>query len=760
MMLWLVSIPLMAQAVSTASDDPEYPSTNEVLEEVIVTAQRRPEPLASVPIAMTVVTGQTLQDIAARDLSAIAGFAPNVSLDGIVTSGGTTASSIHIRGIGQSDILQTTDPGVGLFVDGVYMARAVGSLLDVADIERVEVLRGPQGTLYGRNTIGGAINVVTRPPADDLASTVRLTLGSDHRVDGYFRFDAPFSERLRTKLSVASFDQDGYVHRPTAGDALGDRHRRVARAQLVYEPTDALGLTIAGDYTSVKENGVPTTLLRVVQVCPAGQPVIIGPCDSIGPPGTPGQTYLFNNVPTVNLAAGGEGVGTSVYDQRYVPSDAMRNAGTDTESSTLDLWGLAVTLDWRLARSGLRSITAWRGFDARFIRDADASPFRIILPGSSVDQRQFTQELQWFGSGANLEWLIGAFYLDETADDDSDFDTASFTLQSGGRDIISRSHAIFGQATWHLADTLAMTAGARYTWEYKAYTPTQQFTSSVTGRPPAGLVVIPAEKNTLDDSEPTWRAALEHTPGDDMLLYLSWSTGFKSGGFVQRNQVPMPALPTFGPETLEVFELGARTELNEGRTRVSAALFSGDYEGIQVRVIEPMGFAPVTANAGDARIRGGEVEFETLVGDHVRLNGGLGYLDGEYTHIQANAPDISLASKLPDAPEWTANLGVIGTVWLAGASLYARVDWRYRSENYNDTENTPELRQDAVNLLDASVGWACDRCSGPAWSAHFGVTNLTDELYLVSGNMLAVQGPIAGSYARLREWYLAVTAEF
>lgn len=733
----------------------------ELLEEVVVTAQRRPENLYEVPLSISVVSGNTLREVGARDIAALAGFAPNVSLDGIVTTGGSTATSIYIRGIGQSDILQTTDPGVGLFVDGVYVARAVGSLLDVADIERIEVLRGPQGTLYGRNSIGGAINVITRPPGDEWATSTSVTLGSDQRFDSYLRVDAPLSENVRSKLSLASFDQDGYIHRPNVGDSLGDRHRRVARAQLVYQPDEKWSLAFSADYTRVDENGVPSTLLRVVQVCPFGVSNAIGGCDGNGPPGAaPGQTFVFNHVPPVNISAGGVGPGISIYDDQFVPDDPLLNYGTGSEASTLELWGASATLDWQFATASLRSITAWRTFEAHFVRDSDASPYRIVLPISTVDQQQFSQEIQLFGTGSRFDWLTGLFYLDEQADDDSDFITASFALQSGGENIINRSAAVFGQATWHFTDQWALTGGARYTDEQKSYLPTQFFVSSVTGMPPAGTVVIPAIKNRFDDSKATWRAALEYTPEEDLLIYTSWSTGFKSGGFVQRNQAPRPVLPTFGPETVEVFEIGAKSTLRGGRLRLSTALFSGDYEDIQVRTIESVGFAPITSNAGDARIRGGELEVEAIAGAFVRLQGGIGYLDGEYTGIDGTVPDITLQSKLPDAPEWSGNFSFIGTIPLPVNSLSGRVDWRYRSENFNDAENTPDLIQDAVHLLDVSATWRCTGCAGPLWSATVGVTNLTDELYLVGGNMLAVQGPIAGSYARLREWFLTIAVDF
>jgi len=600
--------------------------------------------------------------------------------------------------------------------------------------------------------------VITKPPLNEPAFAARVTAGSADRLDAFARFDHPLSDSVRSKISLASFDQDGYVTRVDAGDRIGDRHRRVARAQLEYSDRDRFTISLSGDYTSIDEAGVPATLLRVVQLCPAGVTNAIGGCDgNIAPGAPPGQAFLFNNVMPVNLAGGGAGVGTSIYDERFLPADPFENHGTGLEKSTLDLLGVSATLDWKLPGFDLRSITAWRSFDAFFTRDTDISPYLLVKPSSRVDQRQFSQEFQAFSkSGSQFGWVAGLFYLDEEADDDSTFETASFVSKNGGMNIVSRSAAVFGQATWRFTDEFSITAGGRYTDEEKSYLPVQYVVSSVTGLPPAGLVIIPQEKNGLEDSKSTWRAVVEYAPTSKQLLYMSWSTGFKSGGFVQRNQAPRPSLPEFGPETAEVLELGAKTTMLGGRMRVSAAAFTSNYEDIQVRTIEIDGLAPVTSNAGDARIRGGELEFEVAAGSHVRLTGGIGHLNARYTRIDPGVADITVQSRLTDTPEWSAHLGIDGEIPIGRHLLSGRVDWSYRSAHFNDVENTPALRQEAFDVLDASVGWRCTDCGSAAWSVRVGVSNATDELYLITGNQLAVQGPVAASFARPREWYLTV----
>jgi iron complex outermembrane receptor protein len=747
-----------AGAAVPASEPPE--ASGDVLAEIVVTAQRRPERLYDVPISIAVVGREALAAVGASDISEAARFVPNVSFDNVVTqSGGALASSIYIRGIGQSDFLQTTDPGVGLFVDGVYVARAVGSVLDAAEVERIEVLRGPQGTLYGRNTIGGAINVMLQPPGDTRALLGRVTAGSDDRFDGYLRLDAPIGDSLRTRWSFASLRQDGYVARPSVGDWLGNRHGSVARSAVVYEPSENFKASFAADYTRRRERGVAATLVRVVQTCPRGTTAAVGGCDAFA--ATPGQAYLFNNVPPVNRSAGGAGVGRSIYDRRYVSGDPYVNLGTGAEVSELDLWGTSLTLDAKFGGVAVRSITAWRTFDAYFVRDTDASPFAIVVPSSTVEQRQFSQELQVLGTSLDgrLDWVGGLYFFDENADDDSDFRTASFVTQSGGVDIGGQAYAPFAQATWRFTPRLALTTGARYTEERRTYTPTQFFESSVTGTPPAGLVVVPRVENRLSYSKPTWRVALEGKPAEDTLVYLSWATGFKAGGFVQRNQVPRPTLPTFGPETVEVVELGAKATAFDRRLSASVAVFSGDYEDLHIRIIEPVSFSPVTSNAGDARIRGAELEFDAAVHPRLRFTGALGWLDAEYRRIAPTVPDVTLQSKLTDSPEWSGNLGLVGTLPLTAGTLSGRVEWNYRSEHYNDAENTPELRQGAVGLVNLSATWSVAAEAG-SWSVTGGLRNATDERYVVSGYSLAAQGPVGASYARPREWFVTLEAGF
>ena len=736
----------------------------QTVDEIVVTAQKKQESIQEVPISVVAVTGEALLKTGAPNLASVAELAPNVVIDDAVTLGGSSAStSIYIRGVGQSDFLTTTDPGVGLYLDGVYISRSVGSLLDVADVERVEVLRGPQGTLYGKNTIGGAINVVTSQPADEFAALGRVTFGTDNRQDILARVDLPLSDVITSQVTIGSLKQDGYVDRPLAGDALGEKDKFILRGKVRIEPSDTFSVNLAGDYTKSDETGGPATLLDTFQLCPAG---VFAPfCDGTVEAGPPGQVFFFNNVPPITAAAGGIPE-VSQFNDSFLPDTPFLSQGTFQSVSELELWGVSATLDWNTTFADIKSITAYRTYDTFFTRDADHSPFDIYHTTADVQHSQFSQEFQFSGDFAEsgLSWLGGLYYLEESADDDSQLILASLTIQSGGTDIDTTSKAIYGQVTYDVTEDLSLTGGIRYTEEDKDYLPTQFIAFSnpalVPPQPPTGAVTIPAVNNEVSFDQTTYRATADYQVTDDILLYGSFSTGFKSGGFVQRNQAPRDLLPIFEPEDVTVFEGGFKSKLFDNRLLLNGAVFNTDYDNIQVRVIEVSGFAPITANAAAAKITGFELEFEGAVTEGLTLSGGLGHLDARYTEIGADLADITLDSSFVNTPEWSYNLSAVQDFNLPTGTLSGRVDWSHQSEVYNDAENTPVLRQDAVDLVNVSVNYRHEPAQGLQWGLTGGIRNLTDEVYLVSGNANRSLGSFVGTFNRGQEWFASLEVEF
>jgi iron complex outermembrane receptor protein len=698
-------------------------------DEIIVTAQKRSERLDQVPLALSVTTGEELTRADARTVADIGATIVNLTVDPSVNlSGSSAAANFYIRGIGQGDFLLTTDPGVGLYVDGVYVSRSIGSLLDIADIARVEVLRGPQGTLYGRNTIGGAINVVTRKPEATASATIDLSTGSDNRLNAIATINLPLSDDIRSRFTVARLSQDGYVERPLAGDRLGNVDRYAMRGQLAIALGPDVDLLIAGDYLKADEAGGASTLLATYSAA--------------GPP--PNQTFIHN----VALRAPG-----GIYDNRWIRADKFSTSGTLPSRSELTLGGASATLTAGLGGTELRSITAWRGFKTHLTRDGDQSPLAVYANETTVIDREFSQEIQ-LSSKRNdvLGWLIGGYYGRETGSDDSKLYLAGFDIQSGASAIKNENWALFGQTSFRPTPALGLTGGLRYTKESKSYTPDQFIRASRLPAPPAGLVLVPSTKVSRQFSNLTYRLAADYRWTDTFMTYVAWSTGFKSGGFTQRNSSPRPDLPTFEPETSKVAEIGAKYQTMDGRLRLSGAAFHTQYEDLQVLIIEQTGFAPLVRNAARAAIKGFELEAEARIARGSRLRFGLAHLDAKYREIDARAAEIAANNHLVRAPRWSMNATASQDIVLSDVGVVApSATWSYHSQIWLDALNSPELRQPGYHVIDAAIALRPDR-----WKAELalGVHNLTNSVHMVSGNVNRSLGAATASFARPRQWYL------
>ncbi|WP_443972070.1 TonB-dependent receptor [Sphingobium sp. CR28] len=720
---------------SAPADAQTIPGVTEGLPDIVVTAQRRVEPLARTPLSVTAISGNEIVEAGVQSVGDLAMLAPNISIDPAVTlSGSNAAAAIFIRGVGQSDFLLTTDPGVGLYVDGVYVSRSVGSLLDLIDIGRVEIVRGPQGTLYGKNTIGGAINVISRRPGKDPSLTADLTVGTDRLFNAILTANLPLSSRVRARVTAGRLSQDGYVRRPLVEDRLGNTDRVAFRGQLDIDLTDTLSLLLAADYMKADEAGGPSTLIRTYSL--AGPPL--------------NQSFIHNVV----LGAPG-----GIYDGRWATGSAYVSNGTAPSISDLEVGGASATTTLDLGWAEAKSITAWRAFGTYFTRDGDQSPLNVYATTARVHDRQFTQEVQLSGHrGAGFDWLVGGFYGYEKGRDDSKLFLAGFDIQSGGHDIISKSWALFGQQTYRPFAKLGLTAGLRYTGEEKSYTPDQFFLASRLPAPRAGTILVPGIAARRSFSNVNYRLAADYAWNDALMTYASWSTGFKSGGFTQRNSSVVPALPTFDPERVKVAEIGFKYQAPDRRIRFNGAAFETYYTDLQILVVEQAGFAPVVKNAARARIRGFELESEMLILPGLRLSGGVGHLGARYTAIDRRASEITLGKKLVHTPEWTANVALSYDAIIAGlGSLKPRIDWSFTSTVYNDALNSPEISQPGYNLINASLGFIP---SDSDFSLMLGVRNLANKHYLVSGNVNPSLGAASATYARPREAYVRARITF
>lgn len=783
----------LAAAVN-AEEKAERTGADAMIEEVVVTARRREEGLQSAPIAISAYTGDSLDYRGVTQLDQIAKFAPGLTLENNPSFGGASNSAaIYLRGIGQKEFLPTTEPGVGLYVDGVYVARSVGAILDIVDVERIEVLRGPQGTLFGRNTIGGAISVVTRQPeiGGDVQGSIGASVGNDSLLNLNASIEGTLSDTAAARLSVASFNQDGYVQRADGID-LGDDDTLTARLAVNWQPTDALSGQISVDMTRDRENG-PAMQLIGIDFTDLSQ--LAGVVAAPPPP-----MAFIHNVTTAALGPGqpcaatntaGQGVtsnpaSANCYDSRYIGADGQ-NEGTAPAFSETDLLGFAATFTYELSDSlTLKSITASRSLESQFARDGDHSPHRISQFHDDLEQDQFSQELQLLGSAEKLEWILGAYYFNEDGFNENTLDFTVSNFRSGGS-FDNEAWAAFAQATYDLTDALHLTLGGRFTDEQKSFTPDQiiyqnyyaGFSNLVPADNPlaaldapflqAGERILPLLEKDIDISEFTPMANLAFDLSDDIMVYLSYSEGFKSGGFTQRVFPPIVApftapagtpdidlIPTYDPEFVEVLELGFKGTFMDGRVRVNGALFTTDYEDLQVQVFNSV--APVTQNIGEASIEGLELEVVASPGNGWFAEASLSLLDANYDEIDTGNTLIARDNDFERVPETAASLGLSRELLLGdNGTLILRGDWSYRSKTFNDAYNTALLETDSTDLIDASVRWLS---ADEAWTVTLSGINLTDEEYLVSGVYGTAFQSFEGLFDRGRELRLEVRRDF
>ncbi len=732
------------------------------LEEIVVTAQKRSENVQDIPISIVAVSEQQLEARGTQDISEITAIAPNIQFKTTgAVSGSSAAAAVTIRGVGQTDWSLSTEPGVGIYVDGVYMARSVGGVIDVLDLERIELLRGPQGTLFGRNTIGGAISLITKRPGDEVEGKLELIGGDRDRLDFRGALNLPLGDRAAARLSVSSRNQDGFQTSLVDGRTYGNRNRDTARLQLRLDVSDRLQADLAFDGTRIREDSAPSTLVGVTIDPPGGRLI------------NPSISFIYNAFEAPLVDVPGFGVGVP-FDSRWVPDDIDTNFATGFDRGTdLDIWGGSLTLSWALGTSTeVKSITAYREVDGGFSSEADASPLTLTEADTEYYQDQFTQELQVTGSSFSdrLKWVLGGFYLRETGFENEFVPIAPLTFGTvvSLQDHSTRSIAAYAQASYALTDTVGLTLGGRYTSDEKTNLPrdasltlgavaaTAIFADAGLA-PGDSLPFVPQGvevDETFTDFSP--RIALDYIPRDDLMLYASYSRGFKSGGFNIRYLVPRPAVLGYDPETLSTVEAGVKWTAAGGRVRVNASGYFSTWDDLQVVVFESFG-APLVQNAGEAEITGFEIETNALPVDDLELSLAVGYLSAEYKSINnptTTVPDIQLVTadkELPNAPEWTLNASIAYSFHLPGdgGRIVPRIDWSYTSDYENDAQNSEFLSVDGYELVNAALSY---QAPDDTWSVTAFVNNATDSRFITAGNSNFSIGFHEGNYNEPRNW--------
>lgn len=645
--------PPAAEATGAANDEGADTATSEI----IVTARRTEESLQRVPASVSAFNERTLDRLQATDPTGLQGAVPNLNI--VQGRGSSNATNIYIRGVGQPDALQTFDPAVGVYVDDVYLSRIRGTQLDLLDIERIEVLRGPQGTLYGKNTIGGALKVVTRRPGNQFRANASVALGSYDQVEVKASASGPVAEGFSIGIAALKSMRDGYVEDELSDREYNDKDTTAIRGDVAITPSDRVRIDLSADWAEDKA------------AMTVGQPLN-------------DLTTLFTPFTGVTLPV--ENKAEDGYDFTARISPDLPNS---TELKHRGVSG-TITADLTDALT-FKSITAFRKLDTRDFIDIDATEWNTGDVLVDVDQKQFSQELQLTYSSERFSGVAGLFYLKEKIASYQEaygsdllrvsplIEPASF-LRTIDDDLTTKSLAGYVNGSFSLTDTVRLSAGIRYTHETKAY---DRVTDRFLGGAFLDRYAFSPDKGEWNDVSPMASIDWQVTP--DAMLYARVAKGFKSGGFNGRANSAAESTE-YDPEKALSFEAGFKSRIARQLT-LNGAVFHNNYKDFQARVgggdLDPIfGTTPTLSvlNAGKLRIRGAELEAAWTPVQRLLLDAQIGYLDAEYKEFfDDRFPDDSRAFQTPAfSPKWTMrygaqygfDLGDAGSLTLGGQARY------------------------------------------------------------------------------------------
>jgi len=764
-----------ASAIAAWSTPVSAQTRAETADQIIVTARKREERLVDTPIAVTAVSDALISSRNFKDLSNISQIVPNLVLDaGTGSTGGSANGQVFIRGIGQQDFLFSSDPGVGLYVDGVYFPRATGVVMDLVDIERIEVLRGPQGTLFGKNTIGGAITVTSKKPTNELEGSIEAGTGSRDRLDVKGAISVPLIEDvLAVRLSGSLRKQDGYVSRINAGDDTGEVDSLFGRLQARWTPSESFTVDLSVDQTSKRESSIAAELIDVRPLDPSN--ALLGLWNALVAP-----TY-------------GPGV---QMDTRFLSPEFV-SQGTGPNFSNFDMFGASLTMEKDFSDNfSIKSVTAYREQDSNFADDTDHSPLTYTESINDNQHDAISQEIQFTGKSddSRFNWVLGGFYMHEKGRDFFDVWLGSGIFNAlealpgaviplapgatcpppgppqpcvGGAgnpfnigldlDILITdrikidSYAVFGEASYDLTDAFGVTVGLRYSIDEK------DFTTSLF-RKNAGIETVPPTTVSDDWDNLSPRFVARYKFAQNSMIYGSVTGGFKSGGFNGR-ATSIAEIDSFDPEKVWAYEVGAKTVLFDNRLSLNLAGFYNDYSDMQifsVRDVQGL-IVVVTENAAKVDIKGFEAELAFTPSDNFNLRGSVGYLDAQYDELAPTAT-VTLDHRLVKTPKWTISGSFDYGFDIGAGRVTIGSGFYHRSSYANELANEPILSDDGYTLADAFLRY---NFPGETWSLTAYGTNLGDVRYKTNGlSSFGSFGNAVANFGPPREWGVKLRADF
>ncbi|GHF26990.1 TonB-dependent receptor [Kordiimonas sediminis] len=736
-----VALPLGIASATSVSAQEAAADAPIGLEEIMVTARRRSESLQDVPIAVTAFSGSDLEMQGTADITELALSAPSVTLEASRATNSTLTA--FIRGVGQQDPLAGFEQGVALYVDDIYMARPQAALLDVYDVERIEVLRGPQGTLYGRNAVGGAIKYVTKRLSDEPELKVKGNLGTYEQIDAIVSASYPVSDTFRIGGAVASLNRGGFGEYVTNGDEHYNKSILAGRISAELMPSDSLFIRLAADYTKDKSN--PKSGTRVNPGAVSGLPVL----DSVF------DTYA---------------------DAQNHPSTAALGTDNDIEAK-----GVNASIEWEVNPSvTLKSITAYREDYSKGVIDFDSLPIDDMDTPGIYDNEQFSQEFQLAYTGDKLTGLIGFFYLDASASNEFDVVLGQLGRVAFGSELAAYTYglidtkawSVFGDMTYEVTEKLSLSFGGRYTNDKRD---ADVFRENYLGQnspafgSPNAIGLGPSSdfeaSKTFKDFSP--RVVLDYKLNDDVTVYGGFSQGFKAGSFDPRgaNFIAPEVVDGFDPETLNSFEAGLKATFADGRIRTNIAVFHSKYKDMQIPGSIPVdsdgdgtndGFVGSVTNAGKATIKGIEFEGDFLLTENLTMRASMSALDAEIDEWLVEGVNIADQREIQNTPSFTSYVGLNYAMDIENGTVNFLGNWSYKSSIVQFETPVPEIDQDGYSLFNASIVWTSE---DNKYTIGLHGKNLFDKLYKTSGYnfpTLGLENNITAFYGPPR----TVTASF
>lgn len=703
------------------------------IEEVIVSARKRDESSQTVPLAVTALDERRIDAAHASDLADVSRLLPNVILD--PGPGFSNGAAFAIRGISFQDPDASFEPAVGLIIDGVFLAKATASLLDLYDVEHIEVIRGPQGTLFGKNTIGGVVNVRTRRPTGELSARSRITVGNYGRRDFRGSVDFPVvDDRIAAKVALLSQNMDGFFRNRFDGRRRGDEDVLAGRATIAFTPGERFDATLIVDHARNRGDASP-----------------------------------LNNASLVSDRAASVGFPADIDGD---PFTVNTNGATFTHS---DATGVALEVNLDTGFGTFTSVTGYRHLDDDSSNDLDGDAIDLLQSPRVQRVEQFSEELRIAGApeGSRFDYVAGLMYfwqghrqnrfqiLDCTllgSCPGQQPGLASVRLQSLQEQDVS-TYAIFAQGNYHLNPKTRLTLGGRYSYEEKKI----EYNPPGFNLAPPGLAPFVAASADFEHFTP--RLGVDYRPHDALMLFASYATGYKAGGFNGRSN-NIRSIGPYDAEKVDAYELGLKSDWLDRRLRVNATTFYNIYDQLQVEVIVPSssgsGQETIVSNAGKARTYGAELEIAARPVAGLNLSASVGYLKAEYTDFTADVTGSRVVTDntflhMRRAPRWTTNAGASYDIPAGQEGMVSMAaDVNYTTEYDTSVLNEALARRPSAALVNATVAY--ERSGGRYRLALF-AKNLFDREFIANGvhagRLLAFNEP-----NRPREYGVELSAQF